>query len=128
MVISAPFDVRLPVSLEEGKNDTVVQPDIVVICDQSKLDKQGCNGAPDIVIEILSPGNSKRETKDKFDLYEASLVKEYWIIDPMRPVVTLYTLNAEDKYIGSRPYTEGDLINSTVLEDFSIAVSDIFVD
>ena len=122
----APFDVRLPVSLKKGNSDTVVQPDIVVICDRTKLDDQGCNGAPDIVIEILSPGNSKREMKDKFDLYEASLVKEYWIVDPVHQDVTKYTLDQENKYIGSRPYLAGDSIPSSVLERFSIEASEVF--
>lgn len=123
---SAPFDVRLPISLKKGKSDTVVQPDIVVICDRRKLDKQGCNGAPDIVIEILSPGNSKREMKDKFELYEASLVKEYWIVDPVHQDVTIYTLTQKNKYIGSRPYLAGHSIPSSVLEGFSIEASEVF--
>jgi len=123
---SAPFDVRLPVSLQKGKSDTVVQPDIVVICDHTKLDEQGCNGAPDIVIEILSPGNSKREMKDKFELYEVSLVKEYWIVDPIHQDVTIYTLDQENKYIGSRPYLEGDSIPSSVLKGFRIEASEVF--
>ena len=125
-VIAAPFDVRLPRSLKEGEGDTVVQPDIVVICDRTKLDKQGCNGAPDIVIEILSSGNSMREMKDKFELYEASFVKEYWIVDPVHQDVTLYTLNRNNKYIGSRPYLAGASIPSTVLKGFSIEASEVF--
>ena len=125
---AAPFDVRLPISLNEGQSDTVVQPDIVVICDPSKLDKQGCNGAPELVVEILSPGNSKREMKDKFDLYESSFVQEYWIVDPIHQDVTIYTLDDNKKYIGSRPYLEGDSISSTVLPSFRIEAGDIFRD
>ena len=75
----APFDVRL---IKEG-NDTVVQPDICVVCDLSKLDKQGCNGAPDLVVEILSSGNNRKELKEKFLLYEINGVQEYWLINPL---------------------------------------------
>ena len=72
-LFSAPFDVRLPLPpnrVKGNKIDTVVQPDLCVICDTNKLDKQGCIGAPDLIVEILSPGNSKREMKDKFELYQ----------------------------------------------------------
>jgi len=65
-VFHALFDVRLPVSRKKGKVDTVVQPNICVICDKKKLEKQSCNGAPDLVIEILSPGNTKTEMRDKY--------------------------------------------------------------
>jgi len=125
-LFTAPFDVRLPISKEAERTDTVVQPDIVVICDHSKLDERGCNGAPDIVIEILSHGNSKHEMKDKFELYEASLVKEYWIVDPVHQDVTIYTLTEKNEYIGSRPYLEGDSVPSSVLKGFSIEASEVF--
>ncbi len=83
-IFYAPFDVYLP-SLE---GDTVVQPDICVICDTSKIKKHGCVGSPDLVIEILSPGNSKREMKDKYELYEQSGVQEYWVVFPYRTSFT----------------------------------------
>lgn len=127
-VFHAPCDVRLPVSLKKGQSDTVLQPDIFVVCDPSKLDELGCNGAPDIVIEILSPGNSRREMKDKFDLYEASFVKEYWIVDPIHQDVMIYTLDNNNKYVGSKPYLEGDSIGTIVLPSFSIEVGEIFKD
>lgn len=90
-VYVAPFDVRLP--RMAGKNDekiyTVVQPDI---CDLAKLDKNGCIGATDIVIEILSQGNNKKELKIKYEVYEESGVKEYWIISPQNKFIfTVYT-------------------------------------
>ncbi len=75
-VCIAPFDVRLPVKDKKGRQSTVVQPDICVICDESKLDEQGCNGAPDWVIEILSPGNSRMEMREKFRVYEEAGVRE----------------------------------------------------
>lgn len=74
-IYSAPFDVRLP-SLGNSETLTVLQPDISVICDLTKLDDQGCVGAPDLVIEILSPGNTDKEMKHKYGIYEESGVKE----------------------------------------------------
>ncbi|WP_051691929.1 Uma2 family endonuclease, partial [Pedobacter borealis] len=82
-VYSAPFDVRLAKKTQDDKEVfTVVQPDIVVVCDPSKLDKRGCIGAPDIVVEILSPGNNKKELINKYEVYEEAGVKEYWIVSP----------------------------------------------
>ncbi|MDB4285799.1 Uma2 family endonuclease [bacterium] len=105
----APFDVRLPQKNGSGKNpSTVVQPDICVICDLSKLDVQGCNGAPDWVIEILSPGNTSKEMREKFQVYQESGVREYWIVDPMEKNVTSYVLNDEGLFIGKPPYIEID--------------------
>ena len=90
----APFDVRLynrKKSLKASQEIyTVVQPDLCVICDLSKLDEQGCNGAPELVIEILSPGNSRHEMKDKFDLYQEAGVQEYWLVQPQEEVVLVY--------------------------------------
>ncbi len=122
----APFDVRLPLPLNKQSSerfDTVVQPDIVVVCDTSKLDEQGCNGAPELIIEILSPGNTQREMKDKFELYEAAGVQEYWLVDPIRETTILYHRNAEDRFVGTRPFLAGDTIQSKVLEGFSIEAS-----
>lgn len=82
---AAPFDVRLFDKVKTAKANkdvyTVIQPDICIICDNAKLDQKGCKGAPDLIVEILSPGNSKKEMRTKKRLYEENLVKEYWIID-----------------------------------------------
>jgi Uma2 family endonuclease len=126
---TAPFDVRLllPKDKVEGdKISTVVQPDITVVCDESKLDEQGCNGVPDLVIEILSPGNSKREMKDKYRLYENAGIQEYWLIDPDREFVTIYSLNDQGKYIGSEPFTNEDVVRSSVLKGLEIDLSEVF--
>ena len=125
-VYGAPFDVRLPVSKKKGQSDTVVQPDIVVVCDVSKLDEQGCNGAPEIVIEILSPGNSRKELKDKFELYEASKVPEYWIIDPANEDILIYSLNEQKRYIGSKPHVSGDLVESQIIAGLKLDVGKVF--
>ncbi|MDR0995272.1 MAG: Uma2 family endonuclease [Tannerella sp.] len=83
-VFSAPFDVRLPKNGERKDKEiyTVVQPDICVVCDPSKLDERGCLGAPDMVVEILSPSSAQYDLDQKFHLYERSGVKEYWSISP----------------------------------------------
>ena len=83
-VYAAPFDVRLPDYAEASDKEifTVVQPDIVVVCDASKLDERGCMGAPDLVIEILSPYTAAKDMKIKRDLYEQHGVREYWLVHP----------------------------------------------
>ena len=127
-LFTAPFDVRLPLPGNKSKSgnvDTVVQPDICVICDESKLDAQGCNGAPELIIEILSPGNSKREMKDKFALYESAGVQEYWIIDPVREHILVYVMDESGKFIGKQPFSAGDQISSEVLTGFVLNTSEI---
>lgn len=105
----APFDVRLPIkdaNIADKKVYNVVQPDLCLICDKSKLDKKGCIGAPDLIVEILSPGNSKKEMLNKFQLYEEAGVREYWIVEPQNETVFVYYLNEEGKYIGLPPAVE----------------------
>jgi Uma2 family endonuclease len=125
-IFSAPFDVRLP---RKSKDDsdiiTVVQPDLCVICDPSKLDDKGCIGAPDIVIEILSPGNNKKELKNKFEVYEEAGVKEYWIIHPNEKTFLKYILENE-KFVPSNLMTLGDGITTPVLPGFVLSLDDVF--
>lgn len=129
---AAPFDVRLPMlassPLErtggEDKILTVVQPDLCVVCDLNKLDEKGCIGAPDLIIEILSPSNSKKELKNKFDLYEESGVKEYWIVYPNEENLYINVLE-NGKYKTSRPIIDG-YVTSIIFPDLKIHTSDIF--
>ena len=89
----APFDVRLPKAAEpDDEIDTVVQPDISVICDQSKLDERGCRGAPDWIVEVLSPGTAGHDQIVKRALYERVGVREFWLIHPVDNVLTIYLL------------------------------------
>ena len=123
---SAPFDVRLvKTKSNDRKVATVVQPDLCVICDQTKLDDKGCNGAPDLIVEILSPGNSKKEMGIKFDLYEENGVKEYWIVEPAEKMILVYTLQNE-KYIGLKPLIEDDKIKSPLFPELNFDVKEIF--
>ena len=124
-VFHAPFDVRLLKEAQEDKNIyTVVQPDICVVCDPEKIDKRGCEGAPDLVIEILSPGNSKKEMKYKYALYEEAKVPEYWIIDPDHQNVLVYVLE-DGKYLNPMNIVEGN-ITSQKFPTLKIHTDDIF--
>jgi Uma2 family endonuclease len=125
-VYYAPFDVRLPRKSKEDKDIiTVLQPDICVICNLSKLDGRGCLGAPDIVVEILSPGNNAKELKNKYEVYEESGVKEYWIVSPQDNTFVAYTL-INGAYETSRIMVAGDIVTSSVLDGFSLDLSELF--
>ena len=91
-VVSAPFDVRLSKFKDDKLVDSVVQPDICIICDASKIDEKGCNGAPDMIIEILSVATAEKDLNLKFKLYEENAVNEYWIIEPLDQTVSVYDL------------------------------------
>ena len=127
-VFFAPFDVRLPVKNRKKDSEitTVVQPDICIICNQDKLDERGCIGAPDLVVEILSPGNTEKEVKLKFKLYEEAGVKEYWLIYPVEESVAVFILNDQKKFDGAKIYATSDCINSKAVDGLTIVVNDIF--
>lgn len=127
-VYAAPFDVRLT-RFSKAKNKevaTVVQPDLCVICDSDKLDARDCIGAPDLVVEILSPGNSRTGMKDKFDLYEEAGVREYWLVHPGECSVQIFQLNEEGRYIGLRPYVEGDTVTTPIVPGMEVVLADVF--
>jgi Uma2 family endonuclease len=125
-VFTAPFDVRFPGSSNDDKDIiTVLQPDICVIRDLSKLDKRGCIGAPDIAVEILSPGNNAKELKNKYEVYEEAGVKEYWIVSPQDNTFVVYTLT-DGRYTTSRIMVAGDTVTSAVLPGFSLALEELF--
>ncbi|WP_288371211.1 Uma2 family endonuclease [uncultured Algoriphagus sp.] len=125
-VYSAPFDVRFPKkSKEDSQIFDVVQPDICVICDLDKLDDRGCLGAPDLIVEILSPSNNETELRYKFDLYESQGVKEYWIVSPENQTFTINTL-IDQRYVTSRMMTSGDVVESAVIKGFSLDLKAFF--
>ncbi len=126
-VYHAPFDVRL---IEKDKTSdkeiiNVVQPDISVICDLSKLDDRGCLGAPDLIIEILSPASSKRDLSEKYELYQNFGVKEYWIVFPSEKVIQKFVLLSK-KYELKGSFVKGDIISPNLFPDLKINVDDIF--
>lgn len=128
-VFHAPFDVRLPAVPARSKAnevDTVVQPDITVVCDPSKLDKSGCLGAPDLVVEILSPGNARKEVKDKFELYQHAGIPHYWIIHPEEHTLLMYTLDNQGNYQASRLFTRGDEITHPLFPNLIISLDQVF--
>ncbi|HVS12739.1 MAG TPA: Uma2 family endonuclease [Thermoanaerobaculia bacterium] len=129
-VYVAPFDVRLPKGDEPDEQvDTVVQPDIVVICDPAKLDDAGCRGAPDWIVEILSPRTSARDQELKRDLYRRSGVREYWHLDPVSRGLVRYR---RDEAAGGfsepvRGVAEGRIATS-VLPDLEVDFDEVFAD
>jgi Uma2 family endonuclease len=122
-VFSAPFDVRL-FPQKNLSDDTVVQPDLLVVCDKTKLDQRGCNGAPDLVIEILSPSNNYSEMFHKFQKYLEARVREYWIINPETQVVQAHIL--ENGHYISTVYQNDDVIPVSILPGFSIDLKTIW--
>jgi Uma2 family endonuclease len=127
-VFAAPFDVRLPRPGKTADNlvKTVVQPDICVVCDESKIDEKGVCGAPDLVVEILSPGNTKHEVRTKFELYEEAGVREYWLINPEEENIIIYLLDENKKLNSGKMYAGGDIISSTAVAGFTIDVEQLF--
>ncbi|MFD2200847.1 Uma2 family endonuclease [Shivajiella indica] len=124
----APFDVRLPInSKKDDKISTVVQPDICVVCDMDKLDDRGCIGAPDLVVEVLSPGNKQVELQHKYQVYEESGVKEYWLVDPEGQTLLIYTL-IHGRYQASRLMTTGDIVKSSVILGFELDLEVFFAE
>lgn len=126
-VYAAPFDVRL--FEKDGDSpedvDTVVQPDIAVVCDLSKLDDHGCKGAPDMVVEILSTSTRRHDRLTKFNLYQRAGIREYWIVDPTDKSVQVFTL--EDGHYTAKDFgAAGDTVRVNVLEDCMIDLSEVF--
>lgn len=119
----APFDVRLNA---DSFDDTVVVPDILVVCDKSKLDGRSVMGAPDLIIEVLSPFNIRSDTIGKYRQYQKAGVKEYWIVDPVTKIIQTHILE-KGKYIG-RTYGEGDTISVHTLDGCKINLTDVFYD
>ncbi len=131
-IYDAPFDVRLIKNKGQHNKeiDTVVQPDICVICDLEKLDDYGCVGAPDWIIEILSKSSMKTDEVDKFQLYEENRVKEYWIADTENCIIKAYLLNEKtNKYELINYYTnEYEDIPVSIFPDLKFDYNSLFKD
>lgn len=128
-VFEAPFDVRLTdLSQNPPKENTVVQPDICVICDIAKLDDYGCKGAPDLIVEVLSETTAKKDYNEKFNLYEQNGVKEYWLANPDTNTIEIYCLENE-KYQLHGIFSQGqssDVISGKLFPDFSVSLTEVF--
>ncbi len=131
-VFSAPFDVRLYDSKKSQKANkevfTVIQPDLCVICDKSKIDEKGAIGAPDLIIEILSLGNSKKEMKLKYELYEESGVREYWVVYPYQEHLLQFVLNEKQKYELHKIYQSDEIASSFIFPNLALDLVKVFAE
>jgi Uma2 family endonuclease len=126
-VFQAPFDVRLPENNEtDDEIAAVVQPDLSVICDPKKIDEKGCKGAPDLIVEILSPATAGKDMKEKLFLYEKHEVKEYWIVHPDENIIQLYKLGENGKYQFPLTYTDDDVIKTDLFPGLEIKLDIVF--
>lgn len=126
-IYQSPFDVRLSQKDSNNKEtETVVQPDVSIICDLNKLDKLGCKGAPDLIVEVLSPSTIKKDYTEKFNLYEENGVKEYWLANPEGKALQIFYLE-NDKYEELETYEEKEeIISSKLFPDLKIKMTDVF--
>lgn len=130
-VFAAPFDVFLPAdpALDDDAVDTVVQPDVVVVCDPAKVNARGCRGAPDLVVEILSPWTSHMDQLVKHELYARHGVREFWVVDPGNRFVRVYRLDAAaapPRFAEPVTVTGGGVVETPVLPGCAISVEELF--
>lgn len=124
----SPFDVRLTENLNQRDNyiDTVVQPDIIVVCDPDKLEERGCKGAPDLVIEISSPSTGAYDLTVKYDLYQRFGVKEYWIVNPTEQSVMVFKLQEDGLYGAPDRFNSKNRVAVPSLGNLIIDLNDVF--
>ena len=122
-VYPAPCDVRLFYE-EDESDDTVVQPDLVVVCDPEKFGEEGCRGAPDLVVEILSPSNTAIEMSRKFKLYHEAGVREYWVVDPKNKGLTIHLF--QENAILSHTYGNTGTTPVSILPGLEIKLDEVF--
>ena len=127
---AAPFDVRLYDRRKSLKADrdiyTVVQPDLCVVGDLEKLDERGCLGAPDLIIKILSPGNSAKEMRLKKDLYAEVGVREYWVVSTAHETITRFNLEGDGVYGRPLIFVNDERMPSEIFPDFEVQLSEVF--
>jgi Uma2 family endonuclease len=130
-VYQAPFDVRLPLKHPVTDDDilTVVQPDLCVVCDPAKLDDAGSIGAPDWVVEVLSKGNTKKEMREKFRVYQEAGVREYWIVQPEYNNVLVYVLDDQGQFAARPTLTDDDrAVSPQIFPDLVIDLTDVLAE
>lgn len=127
-VYAAPVDVFFPPlhQMDEDEVDTVVQPDLVVVCDPEKRREKGIWGPPDLAVEILSPSTSRKDQREKFDLYQRSGVKEYWVIDPRGRWMQQYVLGPDQTYLPEVTFDEKGTLECRVLPGLTIDVAGLW--
>jgi Uma2 family endonuclease len=124
-VFVAPFDVFFSESEEYESPDHVTQPDLSVVCSKDQISKSGCQGAPTIIIEVLSPSTALKDFNEKFNLYQKYGVQEYWIVDPGNRTVHVYSLQ-DGSYQVRQLYTEQDTIQSFIFKDLLVPLNKLF--
>ncbi len=130
-VFSAPVDVLLPLPPDKRQADqidTIVQPDICIVCDLAQIDEQKCIGPPDWIIEVLSRATSKKDLTEEYRLYEYAGVQEYWVVHPSEGTVLVYRLNQEGKYylIRMTPFVIDEIIRPFILPGLEINLNNVF--
>lgn len=116
----APFGVWL-----DDEDDNYVEPDITVICDQSKIHKKGCVGVPDLVVEVLSPSTALKDKRAKLRRYRLSGVREYWIVDPLNQIVEVYKLS-ENVFTEPQVFGKDETVKEGIFEGLEINLQEIF--
>lgn len=111
---------------DEEISNIILQPDIVVVCDQSKLRKTGYFGVPDLIIEISSPTTARQDKLVKFNKFEKAGVNEYWIVEPDTKLVSVFTLQDNNRYGRPELYTEIDNVVVSLFPDLLIQLSSVF--
>lgn len=125
----APFDVYLIQPGEDWKQTkNIVEPDLFITCDPSKIQRRGCMGAPDFVVEILSPSTRKKDITHKFELYEEYGVREYWMVSTEERMIISNLLNAEGKYETQKPAVEGQVISPRDFPEIKVDLQELFKD
>ncbi|AOY76002.1 Uma2 family endonuclease [Clostridium formicaceticum] len=125
-VFAAPFCVRLDIEKNDNDIKNVVEPDITIVCDGSKLDDRGCKGSPDMIVEILSPSTGKTDKLIKFNKYEKAGVKEYWIVEPDQKLVSVFLLQPNSRYGRPEIYSDEDTITISIFKDLEIDLKTVF--
>lgn len=124
----APFEVCLLLkdeSHDDENIENVVQPDVLIVCDEEKLTERGCKGSPDLVVEVLSPATAKKDRNEKLKLYEQAEIKEYWIVDPVHETIEVFSLQT-GKYGHAETYSIQDDLKVGIFEDLIMNVRSIF--
>jgi len=127
-VFLSPFDVRLPDYPDQADEEieTVVQPDLLVVCDPKKLDERGCRGAPDLVIEILSSSTAARDLREKLLLYERQGVREYWVVYPTEKIVMVFLRDEKGAFGKPFVYASEEAVSSNIFEGLVVDLKTVF--
>ena len=127
-VYNSPFDVRLIKNRGQSTKEivTVVQPDICVVCDQNKIDNRGCEGAPDLIVEVLSTSTMKKDYNEKFNLYQDKGVKEYWLVNPEMKSIQIFTLENEEYQEYETFEEKKEIVTSKLFPEFHFPMAEVF--